>query len=112
MAFESIIIRRAKNRDIEGIWDLLHADCKGWSEEQICSNLSYLLVLTKHDKLLGVLFGELTSGKKEVFWIVIHPLYPEELLKKMLFQGLKGGSFPIFEEERIINVGRALTCPR
>jgi N-acetylglutamate synthase-like GNAT family acetyltransferase len=90
MNFEAITIRVAEAKDIKQIWDLLHTDVKTWSETEIIRNIQQLIVLTKQDKLLGVLFGELTPSKAEVIWVVIHPMYPENLLRELLFQSLKG----------------------
>jgi hypothetical protein len=88
MDFEVITIRFAENKDIKRIWYLLHADCKGWSMEMISGNLDHMLVLAKNDQLLGVLYGELAASKVKVFWIVIHPLYPEEELKQLFIRAL------------------------
>jgi hypothetical protein len=97
--FEAITIRRADNTDIKRIWDLLHADCKGWSMEMITGNLEHLLVLCKQNKLLGVLYGALACSKAEIFWIVIHPFYPEKEIKQLFIQTLHG-TRQLVEKER------------
>ncbi|HBE79872.1 MAG TPA: hypothetical protein DDW65_19150 [Firmicutes bacterium] len=111
MAFEAITIRRAEPKDRDGIWHLLHAQCKGWSEEQIDENLPNLLLLIKQDKILAVLFGKLTAGKTEVIWIVIHPLYPEEELKQTLVHGLLGSQYPARNDPKASDIGGLLINP-
>lgn len=111
MAFEAIIIRSADSTDIEKIWDLLHADCKGWSEEQIRRNLSHLFLLTRHDKLLGVLYGEVMSGKVIVVWMVIHPLYAEVQLKQVFIQALQCTQCQTLEKEQTQKIRGMIQCP-
>ncbi len=93
MDFKTITIRSAGAKDIEGIWHLLHANCMGWSQEKIKENIGRLLVMEEgedeRERLLGVLYGELNPYKKEVFWVAVHPLYPEEPLKQMLVGSLQ-----------------------
>jgi predicted N-acetyltransferase YhbS len=50
MNFEAITIRVAEVKDINQIWDLLHADVKAWSEAEIIQNIHQLIVLAKQDK--------------------------------------------------------------
>lgn len=100
MNFEAITIRCAENTEVKEIWDLLHADGKGWSMEMIAENLDHILILCKQNKILGVLYGELNPYQTTVFWIVIHPLYPEEQLKQILVQGLKSALYPVEDKSR------------
>lgn len=103
MTFEAITIRPAEVKDIQEIWDLLHADSKGWCEAEIRGNIHQLIVLTRQDKLLGVLFGKLIPGKEEVFWIAIHPMYPEKQLKEAMIESLKGTRCQILKVKQEIN---------
>jgi hypothetical protein len=111
MAFEAITIRRAEPKDRDGIWHLLHAQCKGWSGEQIRQNLPNLLLLIKQDKILAVLFGKLTTGKTEVIWIVIHPLYPEEELKQILVHSLLGSQYPARNSQKAPDISDLIPWP-
>jgi hypothetical protein len=110
MTFEAITIRPAEAIDIKEIWDLFHADSKTWTEEQIMRNIQQLLVLTRQDKLLGVLFGKLTPGKEEVIWIVIHPMYPEAQLKELMIQGLKVTQCQALKEKQNQKRGNMFPC--
>lgn len=71
------------------IWDLLHANCRNWNNQQIENNLTQLFVLMKAQKLLGVLHGEFKPGTGTIFWVEIHPLYPEKMLQDFMIQGLR-----------------------
>jgi hypothetical protein len=86
----SMVIRFAQKGDIEAIWDLLHADCRTWNQQQIDNKLDKLLVLIKNQKMLGVLYGEFKHENSTVFWVAIHPLYPEKLLQDILIKGFYG----------------------
>lgn len=90
MKDEIVIIRSAQKEDIEMIWDLFHANCRNWTGQQIEYNLPQLFVLLKSDKLLGVLHGEFKPGTRTIFWVEIHPLYPEKILREVMIQGLCG----------------------
>ncbi len=91
MDFKTITIRCAGTKDIEGIWHLLHANCMGWRQEKVKENIDHLLVMEEGEgeRLLGILFGEFNPYHKEVFWVAVHPLYPEEPLKQMLIGSLQ-----------------------
>lgn len=97
MDFKTITIRSAEKKDIEGIWHLLHANSIGWGQEKIEENIGRLLVMEegegegerKGERLLAILYGEFNPYKKEVFWVAVHPLYPEEPLKQMLIGSLQ-----------------------
>jgi hypothetical protein len=100
MSFAAITIRPAEYKDIDGIWHLLHAECKGWSDEEIQRNLPLLFVLTRQDKLLGVLWGELMHRNVKIMWIVIHPLYAEGPLKQVFIQFLRGIGYIVADAEK------------
>ncbi len=89
MDFKTITIRSAGAKDIDGIWHLLHANSMGWRREKVKENIDHLLVMVEENRLLGTLYGEFNPYKKEVFWVVVHPLYPEEPLKQMLIGSLQ-----------------------
>jgi N-acetylglutamate synthase-like GNAT family acetyltransferase len=89
MDFKTITIRSAGAKNIEGIWHLLHANSMGWSREKIKENIDRLLVMEEGERLLAILYGELNSYHKEVFWVAVHPLHPEEPLKQMLIGSLQ-----------------------
>ena len=93
MDFKTITIRSAEEKDIEGIWHLLHANSMGWSREKVKENIDHLLVIEegegKGERLLAILYRELNSYQKEDFWVAVHPLYPEEPLKQMLVGSLQ-----------------------
>lgn len=111
MDFETITIRCAESKDIPGIWDLLHADCKPWREDEIKENLNQILLLSKQDKLLGVLFWEFNFGNKQVHWVVIHPFYPEEHFKELLIHSFHGYSRSFGKKENSKKTIQAIPCP-
>jgi len=88
--FQKITIRQAEERDADAIWHLLHAASKVWSTEGIIQTMPQFLVLTRNDQLLGVLHKNLTPHRPELPWVVIHPLYSEELLQNGMIQLVKG----------------------
>jgi hypothetical protein len=86
----TIMIRQARLEDIENIWNLLHANCRTWTAQQINVNLAKMYVLVKNYKILGVLCGSFNLGGTEIEWIEIHPFYPEHALREVMVQGLLG----------------------
>jgi hypothetical protein len=92
---QAIVIRQAQMEDVEEIWDILHANCRTWTLQQIHDHIGKMFVLTKGYKMLGVLCGDfhaelLNPGIKMVDWVETHPHYPEKMLKDVMIQGLLG----------------------
>ena len=110
MDFEAITIRSAESKDVKEIWDLLHADCRSWSEVQISENLHQLLILAKGNRLLGVLYGDLNPYKIAVFWVAIHPLYPEMQFNQLFIQALQGIQGKIREPKDHQQTSGVLAC--
>jgi hypothetical protein len=92
-----IIIRQARPEDRKKIWDILHANCQTWTLHQIIDNLGEMFVLAKDDKMLGVLSGSFNLGVKKIYWVEIHPFYPEKALRDVMAQGLLGTLQPDVE---------------
>lgn len=98
---QTIIIRQAQPEDNKEIWDILHANCRTWTLQQIQDNNDGMFVLTKGYKILGVLFGSFDMGKKTINWVEVHPLYPEKVLMDVIIKGLLGTLQPDVEERRL-----------
>ena len=61
-----LIIHRAGPGDVNGIWHLLHANCRTWTVPQIVQQLDRFFVLAIQRKMIGVLFGGLSPENKAV----------------------------------------------
>lgn len=85
-----IVFCRAEVFDIEVIWRLLHSDSRMRSEEYIREHLNRIYILTEGKRVLGVLCGIPRTGKAEVSWLVVHPLYPESIIAEIMIRNLQG----------------------
>lgn len=90
MEDDAIILRPAQVSDAKEIWQLVHAEGKGWGMDQILEEINRLYVLTYRKRFLGVLCGTFTPGKETVSWVAVHPMYPENTLRTAMIQGLWG----------------------
>lgn len=85
-----VIIRQAQFKDENKIWNILHANSRTWTLEQIHQKIDGLFVLIIGHTMLGVLGGDFKQETGIVDWIEIHPFYPEKILKDLLLKGLLG----------------------
>jgi hypothetical protein len=84
-----IVIRRAEAQDVEFIWQILHAEGKQWNINEININLPHLFVLAYGTKIIGVLYGLMNPmDKLKVFWIITHPMFPENPVQILMYQAL------------------------
>jgi len=86
MQYSGLIFRPAIDKEINKIWDLLHAESIPWNESKINKHLPQLYVLLENEKILGILFGS-HSDKQIIRWVAIHPFYPEKSLKDLMIEG-------------------------
>lgn len=85
-----LIIRPAREDDVDQIWSLLHANCRAWPAQQIMQHLDGFVVLAKNRKILGVLYGSLNPENMRIDWVEVHPYYPEKPLRELIIRGLNG----------------------
>jgi len=90
MKDDAIILRPAEAADAEEIRQMVHAEGKTWSIEQIYRNIDRLFVLIHKKRILGVLCGTFTKGKETVSWVTVHPMYPESAVQTAMINGLWG----------------------
>lgn len=88
MTNETIYYRKANRSDLQKIWYLLHADSKMLKEKQILAQIDNIFILCFQKKILGVLCGTYGTGKVNINWVVIHPLYPKKVLSEAMIQEL------------------------
>jgi N-acetylglutamate synthase-like GNAT family acetyltransferase len=85
-----IIFRRAKDADVDIIWQLLHADGRMQSEVYIREHLDRIYLLLEDKKVLGALCGIPRTHQVEIAWLVIHPFYPESVIAEIMIHEFQG----------------------
>lgn len=86
----TLVFRQAELEDIQGIWQLLHADSRMRSEAYIREHLTRIYVLYNNRRILGALCGIPRIHKLEIAWVVVHPFYPEQAVAEMMIRGFQG----------------------
>lgn len=85
-----IIIRPAKEIDIDEIQKVLHSEGKMWDIAKIAMNINKIFILTYQNKIIGVLYGNLNANKFEISWVIVHPMYPENSIRTAMHQAIGG----------------------
>ncbi|MBU4227878.1 hypothetical protein KJ987_06470 [bacterium] len=85
---DAIIIRPAEEIDVEQIQKVLHTEGEMWGIDKIVMNIKRLFILTYQNKIIGVLYGNLTPHKFEISWVVVHPMYPENSIRTAMRQAI------------------------
>lgn len=83
-----LVIRPARMEDVKEIWDLAHANSIVWTDSRIKAELSYIWVMLRDSKMLGVLNGIIAAGQMKLKWVAIHPIYPEKQFRETLINGV------------------------
>jgi N-acetylglutamate synthase-like GNAT family acetyltransferase len=83
-------ISLAKENDIDSIHRLLVADNIMLSQNQIKGELDSLFLLKHNEKKIAVLNGNFGKEKEEIFWVAVHPFYPQRVLIDSMIKGLTG----------------------
>lgn len=84
----AIIIRPAEEIDVEQIQKVLHNEGEMWDIDKIVMNIKRLFILIYQNKIIGVLYGNLTPHKFEISWGVVHPMYPENSIRTAMRQAI------------------------
>jgi N-acetylglutamate synthase-like GNAT family acetyltransferase len=85
-----IIIRPAKETDIEEIQKVLHSEGKMWTITKIAMHINKIFILTYQNKIISVLYGNSTADKFEISWVIVHPMYPENSIRIAMHQAIGG----------------------
>lgn len=85
-----IVVRKARDVDVQDIWHLLHNENMAWDDEQILRELDSLYLLTYGNKLLCILRGSFRQKSESISFVAVHPMYPEDSLRAAVVYGLAG----------------------
>jgi hypothetical protein len=94
----NLAVRPARAGDAKDIWDILHSDSRPWNMERIVANLSRLWVLTKNDRIIGVLCEPSHTGSNAPDWVAVHPFFPEKPLRELMVHAMDSIILPASRE--------------
>lgn len=81
---DELIIRKAGFSDVEQIWELLRTEKELWSTEKILNNFENLFVIINRKNIVSVLYGTLSPGNEKIYWVAVHPMYPQKAVSNLM----------------------------